>query len=65
MLLAAGRAIADPPASRAVQETWGQLGVIDMPANDAGIGMSTVNVRFIEEPQPFWKVSATGFGDVV
>jgi NAD(P)-dependent dehydrogenase (short-subunit alcohol dehydrogenase family) len=38
---------------------------IDMLVNNAGIGMRTVNPRFISEPQPFWEVSPAGFRDVV
>jgi NAD(P)-dependent dehydrogenase (short-subunit alcohol dehydrogenase family) len=30
-----------------------------------GIGMRTVNPRFMSEPQPFWEVAPTGFRDVV
>lgn len=41
---------------------WGGL---DMLVNNAGIGMRTVNPRFLSEPQPFWEVPAAGFRDVV
>jgi NAD(P)-dependent dehydrogenase (short-subunit alcohol dehydrogenase family) len=41
------------------------LGGIDMLVNNAGIGMRTVNPRFLSEPQPFWKVTPAGFRDVV
>jgi NAD(P)-dependent dehydrogenase (short-subunit alcohol dehydrogenase family) len=40
-------------------------GRIDMLVNNAGVGMRTVNRRFISEPQPFWNVSEAGFRDVV
>jgi NAD(P)-dependent dehydrogenase (short-subunit alcohol dehydrogenase family) len=43
-------------------DTWGG---IDMLVNNAGIGMRTVNPRFMSEPQPFWDVTPTGFRDVV
>jgi gluconate 5-dehydrogenase len=33
--------------------------------NNAGIGMRTVNPRFLTEPQPFWGVPADGFRDLV
>jgi gluconate 5-dehydrogenase len=33
--------------------------------NNAGIGMRTVNPRFLTEPQPFWAVTPDGFRDVV
>jgi gluconate 5-dehydrogenase len=41
------------------------LGGIDMLVNNAGIGMRTVNPRFLSEPQPFWEVTPAGFRDVV
>lgn len=41
------------------------LGGIDLLVNNAGIGMRTVNPRFLTEPQPFWAVSPEGFRDVV
>jgi NAD(P)-dependent dehydrogenase (short-subunit alcohol dehydrogenase family) len=44
------------------QEAWGGL---DMLVNNAGIGMRTVNPRFLTEPQPFWQVTPAGFRDVV
>ena len=42
-----------------------RLGAIDMLVNNAGIGMRTVNPRFMSDPQPFWAVSPDGFRDVV
>jgi NAD(P)-dependent dehydrogenase (short-subunit alcohol dehydrogenase family) len=36
-----------------------------MLVNNAGIGMRTVNPRFMSEPQPFWEVTPSGFRDVV
>jgi len=44
------------------RDEWGG---IDMLVNNAGIGMRTVNPRFMSEPQPFWKVTPAGFRDVV
>ena len=44
------------------REMWGG---IDMLVNNAGIGMRTVNPRFLSEPQPFWDVTPAGFRDVV
>jgi NAD(P)-dependent dehydrogenase (short-subunit alcohol dehydrogenase family) len=38
---------------------------VDVLVNNAGIGMRTVNPRFLTEPQPFWEVSPTGFRDVM
>ena len=42
-----------------------RLGGVDMLVNNAGIGMRTVNPRFMSEPQPFWEVPAPGFRDVI
>ena len=36
-----------------------------MLVNNAGIGMRSVNPRFMSEPQPFWEVPPAGFRDVV
>lgn len=44
------------------REAWGG---IDMLVNNAGIGMRTVNPRFMSQPQPFWDVAPAGFRDVV
>jgi NAD(P)-dependent dehydrogenase (short-subunit alcohol dehydrogenase family) len=43
-------------------DAWGG---IDMLVNNAGIGMRTVNPKFLSEPQPFWEVTPDGFRDVV
>ncbi len=43
-------------------DAWGG---IDMLVNNAGIGMRTVNPRFMSDPQPFWEVAPAGFRDVV
>jgi gluconate 5-dehydrogenase len=44
------------------RDAWGG---VDMLVNNAGIGMRTVNPRFMSEPQPFWDVTPSGFRDVV
>jgi NAD(P)-dependent dehydrogenase (short-subunit alcohol dehydrogenase family) len=48
-----------------VELARGAWGGIDLLVNNAGIGMRTVNPRFLSEPQPFWRVEPTGFRDVV
>jgi NAD(P)-dependent dehydrogenase (short-subunit alcohol dehydrogenase family) len=45
-----------------VLDGWGG---IDLLVNNAGIGMRTVNPRFVTEPQGFWTVPADGFRAVV
>jgi NAD(P)-dependent dehydrogenase (short-subunit alcohol dehydrogenase family) len=40
------------------------LGGLDVLVNNAGIGMRTVNPRFMTEPAPFWRVSPDGFRDL-
>jgi gluconate 5-dehydrogenase len=48
-----------------IAELWESLGGIDLLVNNAGIGMRTVNPRFLSDPQPFWDVPADGFRDVL
>jgi NAD(P)-dependent dehydrogenase (short-subunit alcohol dehydrogenase family) len=49
----------------AVDEVYERLGAVDVLVNNAGIGMISVNPRFMTDPEPFWEVSARGFRDVV
>jgi NAD(P)-dependent dehydrogenase (short-subunit alcohol dehydrogenase family) len=49
----------------AVDSTYEVFGGLDLLVNNAGIGMRTVNPRFMTEPQPFWEVAPAGFRDVL
>jgi gluconate 5-dehydrogenase len=49
----------------AVDVTYALLGGLDLLVNNAGIGMRTVNPRFMTDPQPFWEVPPDGFRDVL
>ncbi len=51
--------------STAVDKVYGVLDGLDVLVNNAGIGMRTVNPRFMTEPQPFWEVPPAGFRDVL
>jgi NAD(P)-dependent dehydrogenase (short-subunit alcohol dehydrogenase family) len=50
---------------RAVDAVCEQLGGLDVLVANAGIGMRSVNPRFMTDPWPFWEVPADGFRDVV
>jgi gluconate 5-dehydrogenase len=49
----------------AVDDVWQLFGGLDLLVNNAGIGMRTVNPRFLTDPQPFWEVTPDGFRDVL
>ncbi|HEX3388407.1 MAG TPA: SDR family NAD(P)-dependent oxidoreductase, partial [Streptosporangiaceae bacterium] len=44
--------------ARAADRAWSRLGGLDLLVNNAGLGMRTVNPRFMVEPQGFWDVPA-------
>src|ERR1700677_2778567 len=51
--------------ARAVDQAWSLTGGLDMLVNNAGIGMRTVNPRFLTHPQSFWDVPPDGFRTVI
>ena len=52
-------------AARVADQAWSWLGGVDLLVNNAGLGMRTVNPRFMVEPQGFWEVPPDGFRAVV
>jgi gluconate 5-dehydrogenase len=48
-----------------VDRALATLGALDVLVNNAGIGMRTVNPRFMTEPAGFWQVSPDGFRDLL
>jgi NAD(P)-dependent dehydrogenase (short-subunit alcohol dehydrogenase family) len=48
-----------------VQSVYEELGGLDVLVSNAGIGMRTVNPRFLSHPVGFWEISPEGFRDVI
>jgi gluconate 5-dehydrogenase len=58
--------VRDPGAvASGVDDLYERDGGLDLLVANAGIGMRTVNPRFLSEPQAFWDVSPDGFAQVV
>jgi NAD(P)-dependent dehydrogenase (short-subunit alcohol dehydrogenase family) len=58
--------VRDPTSvAAAIDSAYASLDGLDVLVNNAGIGMRTVNPRFMTHPQPFWEVAPAGFRDVL
>jgi NAD(P)-dependent dehydrogenase (short-subunit alcohol dehydrogenase family) len=58
--------VRDPDSvSTALDTVYEAFDGLDMLVNNAGIGMLTVNPKFMTEPQPLWEVPPDGFRDVL
>ncbi len=55
----------DSSVQAGIDDVYEQLGGLDMLVNNAGVGMRSVNPRFMTEPQAFWEVPPDGFRNVL
>ena len=51
--------------ARAVDQAWSHLDGVDLLVLNAGIGMRTINPRFMTDPRGFWEVTAEQFRAVI
>jgi NAD(P)-dependent dehydrogenase (short-subunit alcohol dehydrogenase family) len=51
--------------SAGVDQAWSRLGGLNLVVNNAGLGMRSVNPRFMVDPQPFWEVPGDAFRAVI
>ncbi len=51
--------------ARAADQVWSRLGRLDLLVNNAGLGMRTVNPRFMVQPRGFWAVPPGTFRAVM
>ena len=57
--------VRDPASVESAAAGAQRLGPVDLLINNAGIGMRSVNPRFLSDPHPFFEVPPEGFADVV
>jgi NAD(P)-dependent dehydrogenase (short-subunit alcohol dehydrogenase family) len=55
----------DASVAKGIDTVYESFGGLDALISNAGIGMRTVNPRFMMDPQPFWEVAPDGFRDVI